>query len=390
MPAVQHTRRLLFAPQALHNHGSCLVEAPNGDLLCCWYRGSGERCADDVSVWGSRLRYGGRSWGEPQVWADTPGFPDTNPCMFVDPLQRLWLLRTTVLDNRWESAIVKYRRSSDFLQPHRSPRWLDGDILQVKPASSFKAAMTERLPLAWAAYRSGATIKRQAEIDHYIEERIAAAGERLRQRIGWQTRAHPLVLPDRRILVPLYSDGFDISLVTWSDDLGRSWNASDPIVAAGAVQPTLARRRDGAIIAFFRDNGPAPNRVWTSMSCDRGETWSQPVKTALPNPGSGVDVVVLHDNTWLLANNDTEDGRHRLTLHISYDEGATWPEAFCVEDSELGADGCTFAYPSLIQARCGIVHLTYTLHTPAGETIAHTSLHPQCLASHTFANILSL
>ena len=31
----------------LHNHGSCVVEAPNGDLLVCWFNGSGERQADD-------------------------------------------------------------------------------------------------------------------------------------------------------------------------------------------------------------------------------------------------------------------------------------------------------------------------------------------------------
>ena len=44
----------LFPLEALHNHGSCIVELPNGDLLVCWYRGSGERTADDVAVMGAR------------------------------------------------------------------------------------------------------------------------------------------------------------------------------------------------------------------------------------------------------------------------------------------------------------------------------------------------
>ena len=41
---------LLFPLEHWHNHGSCLIQCPNGDLLVCWYHGSGERTADDVVV----------------------------------------------------------------------------------------------------------------------------------------------------------------------------------------------------------------------------------------------------------------------------------------------------------------------------------------------------
>ena len=30
---------LIFPLEHLHNHGSCIVECPNGDLLVCWYNG---------------------------------------------------------------------------------------------------------------------------------------------------------------------------------------------------------------------------------------------------------------------------------------------------------------------------------------------------------------
>ena len=50
--------RLLFEPESWHNHASCVVELPNGDLLACWFHGSGERTADDVKVEGARLRRG--------------------------------------------------------------------------------------------------------------------------------------------------------------------------------------------------------------------------------------------------------------------------------------------------------------------------------------------
>jgi hypothetical protein len=73
----------IFMPQSLHTHGSCIVECANGDLLCCWYKGSGERRADDVGVYGARRRRGDKTWSEPFVMADTPGFPDTSPCSSI-------------------------------------------------------------------------------------------------------------------------------------------------------------------------------------------------------------------------------------------------------------------------------------------------------------------
>ena len=76
---------LIFAPETWHNHGSCVVETPEGDLLATWFHGSGERTADDVIIEGARLRKGSQAWSERFVMADTPAFPDGNPCMFIDP-----------------------------------------------------------------------------------------------------------------------------------------------------------------------------------------------------------------------------------------------------------------------------------------------------------------
>src|SRR5262245_47140312 len=91
---------LVFPPEYLHNHASCIVECPNGDLLVCWYNGSGERSADDVKVEGARKRKGEKTWSQRFLLADTPGFPDTNPCMFIDPKERLWLIWQTIIANQ--------------------------------------------------------------------------------------------------------------------------------------------------------------------------------------------------------------------------------------------------------------------------------------------------
>ena len=75
---------LIFPLDRLHNHSSSIVELPGGELMVCWYRGSGERTADDVQIMAARRAAGQSRWSEPFVLADTPGFPDCNPVLFVD------------------------------------------------------------------------------------------------------------------------------------------------------------------------------------------------------------------------------------------------------------------------------------------------------------------
>src|SRR5262245_21829170 len=61
-PAPFHQAELVFPLHPKHNHAPGIVECPNGELLASWYRGSGERSADDVAVYGARKRKG--------VWSD--------------------------------------------------------------------------------------------------------------------------------------------------------------------------------------------------------------------------------------------------------------------------------------------------------------------------------
>src|SRR5580693_10139095 len=84
LPAVAaptYSGELIFQPEKWHNHSSSIVELPNGDLLACWYHGSGERTADDVLIQGARWNHVTGKWTAPFLMADTPGFPDTNPVL---------------------------------------------------------------------------------------------------------------------------------------------------------------------------------------------------------------------------------------------------------------------------------------------------------------------
>jgi predicted neuraminidase len=351
------TAELVFPLEHWHNPSSMVVERPTRELLDCWYHASGDRTADDVVVRGARLARGASQWSAPFLMADTPGYPDTNATMFLDPRQRLWLMWPTILANEWHTALMKYKVASDHAGPG-APRWDTSEVMHVTPGDEFAQAVDLDADRMLA---SGTATPAQVA---YLEKRKKDAADKLSRRLGWMTRAHPYVLDGTRLIVPLYSDGFDFSLMGITDDWGATWKTSTPLVGAGNIQPTLARRTDGSLVAFMRDNGPPPKRLMTSRSTDRGETWSRVEDTDLPNPGSGAEVVVLRNGHWVLIYNDLERDRHSLALSISEDEGRTWP---ITRHLERDADGAVAAgrrgqyhYPSIIQAADGTLHATYS------------------------------
>jgi len=191
------------------------------------------------------------------------------------------------------------------------------------------------------------------------------------------TRIILLVLSNGRILLPLYSDGYNFSLVAISDDDGATWLSSLPIVGRGNVQPALAVRNDGHIVAFMRDNGDAPSRVQVSESADNGETWSAAVETEIPNTAS-VEIHALQDGRWAFVGNDEVDGRYRLSLYVSKDEGRTWPTKYLLEN--VADRKGSFSYPSLNQSPDGTIHITYSYQLgKGGETIKYVAVDPKDL-----------
>jgi predicted neuraminidase len=349
---------LIFPPHPQHNHGSCIVETPKGDLLVCWYRGSGERRADDVAVLGARLRRGAKKWSQPFVMADTLGFPDTNPCMVIDPQRRLWLLWCTILDNNWESALLKVKTSVDY-ERALEPRWKTESVLHIKPGPEFQQIVERDLYRQWEPYRHQGTPEEQQKLETYLAERLKMATVKLTVRLGWMTRVHPTII-GKRMILPLYSDGFDFSLMAFTDDGGTTWQVSEPLVGPGNVQPSVVPRKDGMLVAFFRDNGPPPQRVLVSESSDNGRTWTLARDTDVTDTGAGVEAIVLKSGRWLLVNNDVEQGRHRLSVSVSEDEGRTWPITRTLEDDAPGPDAGSYSYPSMIQAQDGTIHVTYS------------------------------
>jgi hypothetical protein len=289
--------------------------------------------------------------------ADTPEFPDTNCCMIIDPQERLWLLWPAILANTWESALMKYKTSADYMMPEGPPKWDVMKNLHPKPGDDF----AEKVKAKADAYVAAMDLPEEMApmIQQWRDHIMPQAEDKLTRRIGWFTRAHPYILDDGRMLVGLYSDGFSFSLVAITDDWGDTWSFSDPIVGGGNIQPSFARKRDGTLVTFMRDNGPPPKRVMVSESKDRGETWSTVADhPELSNPGAGLELMNCANGDWVVLYNDTARGRHSLAVSLSEDEGATWAWTRHVELTEAGKGA--FHYPSIIEGSDGSLHCSYS------------------------------
>ena len=407
----------IFPFQSQHCHGSSIVELPNKDLLVVWFQGSGERTADDVAIKGSRFSQKTGKWCEPFIMADVPGFPDINPVVFIDTQSRLWLVWYTVMAYQWESSILKYRISDNYMQESSPPEWKWQDMIHVKPDGStpdgigrndefvktlqrkyedyYKylietgqikkdgeagitdAVWSQALTRYFDIARGMSLVSNGIDINEKGEKVRTRLGYPLARRIGWQSRNKPLI-SGNRILLPLYSDGFDFSLIAITDDLGANWHFSEPLVGAGPVQPTLALRHDSSIVAFMRDNGPPPQRLMKSISEDRGKTWSTVEDSDIPNPGTAADICVLNNGKWVIVHNDVEEGRHQLSVWLSEDEGKSWPHRKTLVSGTPGSE-VRAHYPAIIQGADGRIHISFTNQVPGAEglpavkNIAHAS-----------------
>lgn len=356
----------VFPLSKQHNHAPGIVECPNKDLLVSWYRGAGERQADDVVVLGARQRAGSGVWSEPFLMADVPGFPDCNTAMLIDGRKRLWLFWPTVIANSWETCLTRARVSSDY-EGEGAPEWEWQETLFLNPPN-FEARMTAVLDQLVAERGDKASEKEKLFVA-FVRKTLK---DKASNRLGWQPRCKPTVLPSGRILLPLYTDTYSVSLMAISDDEGKTWYASEPLVGYGAIQPAVLRRNDGTLVAYMRENGGL-EKIRACESNDDGLTWGAVEVIDLPNPGAGIDGVRLANGHFCLIYNDTIEKRNSLAVSISEDEGKTWRWTRHLEKQEKGS----YHYPAIIQGDDGKLQAIYSYFADEGKTMKHAAFNEE-------------
>jgi predicted neuraminidase len=199
---------------------------------------------------------------------------------------------------------------------------------------------------------------------------------------GGRTWSEPRRLPDG-ILGPIKNKPVELPDGTWlsgsstegnpdgwllhferSRDHGRTWERIGPVPKGrgfDAIQPSILFHPDGQLQALTRTRQGTVGMTWSK---DGGSSWLPVAATELPNPNSGTDAVTLADGRQLIVYNHAghrpeESGkgnRWPLDLAIS-DDGLGWTRVLTLETEPNNAG---YAYPAMIQAADGKVHITYT------------------------------
>ncbi|WP_342750669.1 exo-alpha-sialidase [Termitidicoccus mucosus] len=315
------------APQDPEVHASSITEVSPGVLLAAWFGGAME-ADNDTQIWASRHTEAG--WGKAFVVEQGLSEDGSKPEPVYNPS----------------------------LYTHK-----DGRITVFYMVGPWKGSkrycMKESLD-------GGATWSKE---------------NRVPKGLRGPCRAPTLRLSDGSLLFPTTGSGG--VLCNWSDEemtpdsWGKSALIADP-EKMSAIQPTLMEKNDGAVLLFARTYA---REIGVARSSDRGRTWGAIKGTGIYMANSGIDVLKLKDGRALLAYNKSDKpadpskwgNRTPLTLAVSVDDGENWRDLFNLETDDI-REG--FAYPTLIQASDGLVHLTYTW---GRKRIKHVVIDPEKL-----------
>lgn len=333
-----------------HAHASSIVECPDGSLLASWYEGETDK-SEDVHIQAARLPKGAKKWSKSFTIADTPTLSDNNPCLFIDGKQRLWLIYYTLLgspEEAWHTAFIRYKISTNYAKMPYSIQWDIEQDLPVKPVG---------LPKAVKNFCDIAARENDPKLIELCEISRSKLKSQLNRKLGWTTRSRPVILSSGEILLSMASETFKLPLMAITVDGGETWTFSNIAQGYGVIQPSVIEKKDGSLLAFFRDTTPT-HRIRISTSFDRGKTWTPIETTALPNPGAAVEVLRLKSgNVILVYNNTTEGPRNSLAISMSDDECNEWKWTRYLERTEGEA---RYDYPSAIQTTDGKIHVTYS------------------------------
>jgi predicted neuraminidase len=310
-------------------HASTIAAVADGRLVAAWFGGTQER-DPDVAIYAAR-RERGRWINAVEIadgrQSDGTRMPTWNPVLFQPPGDQPLVL-----------------------------------FYKVGPSPSQWWGMTKASPdhgLTWGEAR------------------------RLPDGVLGPIKNKPVVLTDGSWLSPSSSEGPDGWHVHFerSHDGGKSWDSLAPVPRErhgrrlDAIQPSVLFHADARLQAICRTRNGVLASTW---SRDGGHTWDALQALDVPNPNSGTDAVTLADGRQLLVYNHsappperpTKGPRYPLDIAVSTD-GVTWQRMLTLETEPCESG---YAYPAVIQAPDGLIHITYTWDR---KRIKHVVLDPK-------------
>ncbi|MFJ2335284.1 exo-alpha-sialidase [Pseudomonas protegens] len=254
-------------------HSSSVTALPGGDLMAVWFAGSREGAAD-VQVRSARFDAQSGEWGAEQVLATRESTRVGtgryirklgNPVIALGPDQRLWLFYVSVSVGGWATSAINLTVSDDLGRSWSAPR-------QLVTSPFFN--------------------------------------------ISTLVRAAPVFHADGAIGLPVYHEfmGKFAEYLYLSAD-GAVIDKFRISRGKHSLQPTIVPLDERRAVAMLRYAGDTHHKVLASRTEDAGQTWSEPYPLQPSNPNSSLAAVGTDDQGLLVALNDLQDGRFKLSLY---------------------------------------------------------------------------
>lgn len=129
-----------------------------------------------------------------------------------------------------------------------------------------------------------------------------------------------------------------------------------------AIQPTLMKMKDGALIAFCRNVCSGAEEAWMFTSRDDGITWSKkPTQTKIPNHNNSLTAIPWNDDYMLLFNGD----KYRSELFLG---NRINPRGVTLGTPMGGMQRQSFSYPNYCVDQDGNLHI---IHSNCGMLAIH-------------------
>ncbi|WP_095143665.1 exo-alpha-sialidase [Pseudomonas sp. Irchel s3b6] len=263
-------------------HSSAVTALPDGSLMAVWFAGTREGAAD-VQVRSARFDAKTGEWGAEQVLVTRDSTEQGtrkhirklgNPVVALAPDNRLWLFYVSVSMGGWAGSAVNVMVSNDFGRQWSAPR-----------------------QLITSPFLNISTLVRSAPVFH----------------------------ADGSIGLPVYHEflGKFAEYLYLSAD-GNVIDKYRISHGNNSLQPTVVPLDGQRGIAMLRYAGDTHHRVLASRTEDAGQTWSEPYPLDPSNPNSSLAAVATPEHGLLVALNDLQEGRFKLSLYRTDAEMADW------------------------------------------------------------------
>lgn len=254
-------------------HSSSVTALPGGDLMAVWFAGSREGAAD-VEIRTARFVAQRGEWGAEHVLATRASTSAGtqrhirklgNPVIALAPDKRLWMFFVSVSVGGWAGSAINVMDSADLGKTWSAPR-------QLITSPFFN--------------------------------------------ISTLVRAAPVFHTDGSIGLPVYHEFLgkfaEYLYLSPEGDVVDKFRISR---GNHSLQPTIVPLDEQRAVAMLRYAGETHHRVLASRTEDAGQTWSEPYPLAPSNPNSSLAAVGLSGDRLLVALNDLQEGRFKLSLY---------------------------------------------------------------------------